>query len=236
MKHSPRTTATLSPAQLTGCNSSHLVELQPGFLLHPAVLPAWHAMAAAAALDGIELQPVSTFRSFQQQAKIWQQKCDGERPVYDLQQQPVDVSQLTGWHKLEAILLYSALPGSSRHHWGTELDVYDAASARTHHHQPQLDPTEYQAGGIFALAGEWLRSEARKFDFFLPYQRYQGGVAAEPWHLSYQPLAESCLATYQLADLEAAIRQQPIAEQAAVLQYLPDIFQRYSLTICRPHS
>lgn len=226
----------LNAEQLTGCSASHLVELQPDFLLHPAVLPAWKALTAAARRDGIELQPVSTFRSYQQQARIWQQKCMGERPVYDRQQQRVDVSHLAGWQKLEAILLYSALPGSSRHHWGTELDVFDAAAARATNYQPTLDPSEYQAGGIFELAGEWIRSEAKQFDFFLPYQHYRGGVAAEPWHLSYQPLAESCLAAYQLTDLAAAIQQHPIAEQATVLQFLPAIFQRYSLTICRPNS
>lgn len=228
----------LNAEQLTGCSSSHLVELselqQPGFWLHPAALPAWRALITAASKDGIELQPVSTFRSYQQQARIWQQKCSGERPVYDQQQQLIDVQQLTGWQKLEAILLYSALPGSSRHHWGTELDVFDAATARAKHYQPRLDPTEYQSGGVFALAAEWLRAEANRFDFFLPYQHYRGGVAAEPWHLSYRPLAEQCLANFTLADLEAAIRQHPIAEQTTVLQYLPDIFQRYSLTICEP--
>lgn len=224
----------LGTEQLTGCSTSHLVELESGFRLHASVVPAWQAMVEAAAEDGIELQPVSTFRSYQQQAHIWQQKCTGARPVYDQQQQLVDVQQLAGWQKLEAILLYSALPGCSRHHWGTELDLFDAASARINNYQPTLDPTEYQPGGVFALAGEWLRTEAGRFDFFLPYQHYRGGVAAEPWHLSYRPLAEQCLATFKLADLDATIRQHPIAEQAIVLHYLPDIFQRYSLTICEP--
>lgn len=224
----------LSSSQLIGCDASYLVDMKSGFRLHPLAVPAWQAMAAKAAKDGIELQPVSTYRSYPQQAHIWQQKCTGARPVYDQQQRLVDVLHLSGWQKLEAILLFSALPGCSRHHWGTELDVFDAASARVNHYQPTLDPTEYQPGGVFALAGEWLRTEATRFDFFLPYQHYRGGVAAEPWHLSYRPLAEQCLADFQLVDLESTIRQHPIAEQNAVLQHLPVIYQRYCLTLCQP--
>ncbi|CAM5189250.1 M15 family metallopeptidase [Alishewanella longhuensis] len=92
-------------------------------------------------------------------------------------------------------MLYSALPGASRHHWGTELDIYDAAAVPADY-QPQLLPAEYASGGPFYKLAWWLECHAAEYGFFLPYKRYQGGVAAEPWHISYQPLAKPYQAAF----------------------------------------
>ena len=48
-----------------------------------------------------------------------------ERPLLDANNQPLDALQLGETERLHAILHWSALPGTSRHHWGTDLDIYD---------------------------------------------------------------------------------------------------------------
>ncbi|MCC5851320.1 MAG: M15 family metallopeptidase [Alkalimonas sp.] len=216
----------LSASQLTGQDPSHLIELSDGNQLHPAAAQGWLRLCQLAAQDGIELAIVSSYRSYQRQALIWQQKYQGIRPVLDAQQRPVAMEQLSGWPKLEAILRFSALPGASRHHWGTELDVMDKA-ALPPGYQLKLTADEYQAGGVFARLGSWLQQHAHKAGFFLPYQHYRGGVAAEPWHISFQPLSEPCLKTFTQQMLRHALEQAPILGQELVLAQLPRIWSGY---------
>lgn len=226
-------TELLTSWQLTGQDDSHLQKLDSGELLQAEAANAWLQLRQLARRDGIELVAVSSYRSFERQAQIWQQKCNGRRPVLNQQQQALNIQQLSGWDKLEAILLYSALPGTSRHHWGTELDVMDQAALPAGY-QLQLVPSEYQPGGVFAHLAAWLDRHAAEAGFFLPYRKYCGGVAAEPWHLSYQPLADACLKQLSLDTVRQALLRQPIAEQSLVLSKLPEIFQRYVQTICEP--
>lgn len=218
-------------SQLTGLSTGHLQQLQDGFLIHKDMVTAWQALCQAAAAAGITLKIVSAFRSFERQAAIWQAKYQGKRPVYNLQQQPYDINNLHGYQKLEAILLYSALPGASRHHWGTELDLYDVAAVDKNY-QPQLQPGEYSESGVFYFMSQWLQSHAADFGFYLPYQRYQGGVAAEPWHLSFRPLSQQFATELTLPALQQCLEQHPVAGQQEVLQYLPEIYRRFITNTC----
>lgn len=194
---------------------------------------AFRQMQIGAAKDGFDIQLVSGYRDFERQAAIWRAKLNGSRAVYDARQQRVDLSKLAGFAKLEAVLLYSALPGASRHHWGTDLDVYDAAAV-SNDYQVQLLEHEYQAQGPFAALSDWLLTHARKYGFFLPYRQYRGGVAAEPWHLSYQPLAKLYQQHFSLPMLQQAVESADLPEQPLILQQLPVIFERYVKTICEP--
>src|SRR5688572_23302102 len=113
--------------QLTGRARSHLVELSgPTCTLHREAAAPFLAMRAAAAADGIDLVAFSSFRDFDRQLGIWNGKFRGERPMQDRQGRPLDVARLTAAERLAAILWWSALPGTSRHHWGTDFDVLDA--------------------------------------------------------------------------------------------------------------
>ncbi|GGW68116.1 M15 family metallopeptidase [Alishewanella tabrizica] len=215
---------------LTGQDSSSMQWIDQHHQLHQQVVPAYQRLVSAMAADGIRLKVVSSWRSFERQARIWQAKCEGRRPVYNALQQALNITQLTGLAKLEAIMLYSALPGASRHHWGTELDVYDAAAV-TADYEPQLAPAEYAQGGPFHQLSCWLQEHAAQYDFFLPYQHYQGGVAAEPWHISYKPLAKECQAAFSLPMLQRILQTTPIAEQEQVLLHLPQLFERYITNI-----
>lgn len=225
-------TVVPSPDILTGCTELHLVTLADGNAIHCQMLAAWQQLKQAAASSGIDIQIASAFRGFQRQAAIWQAKCDGLRPVYNLAQQQVPVTTLNGLAKLQAVMLYSALPGASRHHWGSELDIYDAAAVSPDY-KPQLQPSEYQQNGPFAKLNLWLETEAGKYGFFRPYQYYQNGVAAEPWHLSYAPVATPYLQAFNLATLRQCLLQNPIAEQESVLEHLSQLYRQYVINICQ---
>ncbi|WP_166839722.1 M15 family metallopeptidase [Rheinheimera pleomorphica] len=218
-------------AVLTGLTERHLVLNAQGVKLHADVAEPFMALCAAARRDGIAISVASSFRSFERQAYIWQAKFNGKKPVFDHDGQRVPIEQLAGRAKLEAILLYSALPGASRHHWGTDLDLYDAAAV-TESYQLQLTGQEYGPTGPFYGLATWLAQHARQFGFFLPYQHYQGGVAAEPWHLSYQPVAAQYLAQFSPELLRNCLIQHPIAGQSVVLQYLDSLYSRYISNIC----
>jgi hypothetical protein len=127
---------------------------------------------------------------------------------------------------LEAILLWSALPGASRHHWGTEVDVVDR-SACPPGYRPQLTTAEFAPRGIFAKLDGWLAANMGQFGYFRPYTRDRGGVLPEPWHLSYAPLSVPALEALTVEVLAEAIGGSELCGREWVLARLPQIHARY---------
>lgn len=136
----------ITTEMLTGRSTEHLAPLSGNHRLQPAAVVAFLAMQQAAQVAGFDLQPASTFRDFARQLAIWNGKFCGERPVFDKVGQPIDVTLLSTAERCEAILRWSALPGASRHHWGSDLDVYDP-SLLPEGQKLQLEPWEYEQGG-----------------------------------------------------------------------------------------
>ena len=184
----------LDGRQLTGRDETHLVALPGGHRLQAEAAEAFVALQEDARTAGIELTIASSYRSFARQLLIWNAKAAGDRPVYDDGGHRVAMDSLSHGERVQAILRYSALPGSSRHHWGTDLDVFDAAAVADDY-RVQLSPEEVSPGGVFDPLHQWLderigRGESR--GFFRPYAVDRGGVAQERWHLSFAPLSVSC--------------------------------------------
>jgi hypothetical protein len=136
---------------------------------------------------------------------------------------------------VESILLWSALPGASRHHWGTDLDVIDRA-ALPEGTRPRLQRGEYLPGGMFALLDDWLAANAADFGFFRPYDRDRGGVQPEPWHLSFAPLAAPALKELTLDVLAGALVDVELAGRATVFTRLPEFHERYVLAVAAPSA
>ena len=224
------TAAALTARQLTGIDAPPLQEVEPGRLLQPVVAAAYLAMQQAAAADGIRLRIASGWRDFARQQLIIQAKLSGERPVLDSHGQRVALDQLPLSEQIHAVLLYSALPGASRHHWGTDLDVWDQAAVAPDY-VLQLTAAEYAPDGPFARLTAWLSQHAGRFGFFRPYRSFRGGVAAEPWHLSYRPLAGKYLQQLSLPVLETAILHSNIAARETICAMLPQLYQRYICNI-----
>ncbi len=120
-------------------------------------------------------------------------KYRGERPLYDAAGNVRDHASLDASELIEGILCWSALPGASRHHWGTDIDVVDRA-AMPEGYRYKLVPEEYAAGGVFDALNVWLDANIARFGFYRPYAEYRGGVHPEPWHLSFAPVASAALA------------------------------------------
>jgi LAS superfamily LD-carboxypeptidase LdcB len=208
---------------------------EPVCTLHPAAAPAFLSLRAAAAHSGIDLTPASSFRSFQQQLAIWNDKFHGRRPLLDQRGQSLDRAALSDDETVMAILLWSALPGASRHHWGSELDLIDR-NAVPAGYRVQLTPAEYAPGGVFERLGAWLPRHCEAHGFFLPYERDRGGVRPEAWHLSFAPVAGPALTALSVEVLAAALDDVELAGASAVQQRLTDIHARYVCAVAQPSA
>jgi len=187
----------------------------------------------AALAAGFDLTPVSSFRDFERQLSIWNAKFSGERPLYDAEGRALDASQLSPGERVAAILRWSALPGASRHHWGTDLDLMDA-NAIPPGYRVQLNAAEFEAGGPFARLAEWLETHAVRFGFFRPFRGVLSGVQAEPWHYSFAPLAEPARRSLTPSVLQDALAAAPLLGKETVLGRLEELHSRYVAAIDWP--
>lgn len=177
---------------LAGRSESQLVPCWSGHLVHRKCLLALEALRDDAAEAGYELAIASSYRSYDRQLLIWQEKVAGKRAVLDADERPLVVSELDDEELLWALLHWSALPGTSRHHWGTDLDVYDARGLREAGCKLQLTVAECIPGAPLGAFHEWLSERiatGQSQGFYRPYDCDRGGVAEEPWHLSYAPVS-----------------------------------------------
>lgn len=181
---------------LTGRATDHLVPFQGSeFLVHHEMLNNLEKLFKSAALDGIELSMTSSFRSYENQKSIWNNKAQGLRAVLDSNSMPVDITNMRKEEILFMILRWSAIPGASRHHWGSDIDVFDQNGIPADY-KVKLIPSEYEVNGPFHKANLWLTQNMSEFGFYRPYEKDIGGIAPEPWHLSYRPLSEHFLESF----------------------------------------
>lgn len=224
----------MNVGELTGQARSHISAVSdPECLLHAHVVTPFLNLRRAAERDGIDLVPMSSFRDFARQMAIWNGKFNGERPLYDAMGTLIDAGALTPAERVDAILLWSALPGASRHHWGTDLDLVDR-SAPAAGYQIKLTRAEFAPGGPFARLDQWLEAHAARFGFFRPFRGVCSGVQPEPWHLSFAPIAEQARHSLSPAVLTAAIAGAPLLGKDAVLARLDELHARYVTTIDLP--
>ncbi|HMA10533.1 MAG TPA: M15 family metallopeptidase [Steroidobacteraceae bacterium] len=223
-----------SAEMLTGRSREHIVDVpDPRCSLHREVVAPFLAMRASAKSDGIDLMPASSFRDFDRQLAIWNGKCRGERELLDVGGAPLDARALDEDALVDAILVWSALPGASRHHWGTDLDVFDAAAVPPEY-RVQLVPEEYAPGGVFGKLGRWLDANAERHGFFRPYAMFRGGSRPEPWHLSHAAVAGAAQRQFSVDMLREALESASLGAAAAVQRRLPDLFARYVCNVDPP--
>ncbi len=154
-----------------------------GGYLRKEVLQAFAKMRQAAKNDGVTLTIVSATRNFQRQKSIWESKWTGKTLV-----EGQDVSRINdSAARAKIILRFSAMPGTSRHHWGTDMDLNDLEDA---YFQTQEGKKVYA----------WLIANAPRFGFCQPYtsklNSNRTGYEEEKWHWSYLPLSSELLKQY----------------------------------------
>jgi LAS superfamily LD-carboxypeptidase LdcB len=224
----------LNSLQVTGRVATHVRDVaDPPCVLHPRVAEALRSMREEARASGIDLYVASAFRDFNRQLAIWSAKFNGRRPLLDICGVEMVHADLDEYALIDAILTWSALPGASRHHWGSELDIVDAAALGPGE-RARLVAQEYEPGGRFERLAGWLDSNIGRFGFFRPYATWQGGVRPEPWHLSYAPVSVPALQVLSLDVLREAVGEADMPGKHAVLARLPELYERYVLAVNQP--
>ncbi|HKQ76798.1 MAG TPA: D-alanyl-D-alanine carboxypeptidase family protein, partial [Blastocatellia bacterium] len=110
--------------------------------------------------------------------------------------------------RLAIILKFSSLPGTSRHHWGTEVDLNSITVA-------EWEPASGSkpAGKFFAL-GQWLQANAATVGLLQVYTPGRtGGYNEEAWHYSYAPISFGLRERYnQRVNLQTDVVNNVVAE------------------------
>ncbi|MFT5481858.1 MAG: LAS superfamily LD-carboxypeptidase LdcB [Halieaceae bacterium] len=223
------TDCPLTLAQLTGKDESHLVVDATGLRLFPECAQALIRLQECASVEGFDLRVASGYRSFSRQRDIWNAKACGDRPVHDDMGCEITIEELGEIERLWAILRYSALPGASRHHWGTDIDVYDAAAVSADY-RVKLEPVEVNPGGVFEAMHNWLDAQIAagdSFGFFRPYADDRGGVAPERWHLSYAPISQSCAKVITPGKILDSLLDYDLALAETVSAQIQTIYTRF---------
>ncbi|QPB42289.1 M15 family metallopeptidase [Rodentibacter haemolyticus] len=222
----------LTAEMLCGKSREHLVNLatphSPNHFLQKAARNAFQGLQQSAVKNGFNLQPASSFRDFERQQFIWNNKFNGLRKVHDDKGNPIDLTQLDEWQKCQAILRWSALPGASRHHWGTEIDIFDP-DLLPQNQSLQLEPWEYEKGGYFFELSEFLTEYLPHFDFALPFMQMSKNkkIGREPWHISYLPLAEQASNQFSSDILLQAWNGEEIGGKTVLLAHFEQIFDQF---------
>lgn len=147
-----------------------------GLYLRKEALTAFISMHKAANQEGINLTIKSATRNFEYQKGIWERKWNGQT----LLEGKVDATTISDpKERAIQILLYSSMPGSSRHHWGTDIDMNNFENS-------------YFDSGQGKAEYEWLLANASEYGYCQPYTSKSGGRTGyeeEKWHWTYSPIS-----------------------------------------------
>lgn len=147
------------------------------WLLHP-VYEAYKRMFEAALADNVKLTITSGHRLFSEQIYEWELRWDNPR---------TNIVFPNDTEKARYILQYRSMPGTSRHHWGTDIDLN---SFKVSYFETNDGKVVYN----------WLKENAAKYGFYQPYtpldEKRPAGYQEEKWHWSYKPLAQLMLVKY----------------------------------------
>ncbi len=155
-----------------------------GMRMRTDAYESFQQMFAAAKKEGITLKIVSATRPFHHQKSIWEAKWNGQRQV-DGQLLSKDMEPK---QKAMKILRWSSMPGTSRHHWGTDVDINNLNNS-------------YFESGQGKKEYDWLVNNATAYGFCQVYSVIDdsrpNGYQEEKWHWSYMPVARELTALYK---------------------------------------
>ncbi len=168
-----------------------------GINLRKEAHDAFIEMKKAAYGAGFDIKIVSSFRDFYRQEVIWEQKYI----------KYTDEEGMQPMQAIDKIIEYSTIPGTSRHHWGTDIDIIDGYQKTE---GDVLVPEKFGEGGPFEEFKIWLDENSKKFDFHLVYtDRYRRkGFKYEPWHYSYAPLSVPMLTSFRKKNILSLLQQE----------------------------
>lgn len=161
--------------------------------LQPEVYTAFLKMKKEALKENIHISIASGFRNFNRQKLIFERKYNRY--------------QKQGFSKikiLNKIIEYSTIPGTSRHHWGTDIDIVQKVETMP---KNLLVPSNYSSEGPFCRMKEWMDANANTFGFYLVYTENinRTGFKYEPWHYTYAPISKKLLIQFLEKNIEGKI-------------------------------
>jgi LAS superfamily LD-carboxypeptidase LdcB len=158
---------------------------------------AFVEMKKAAYSDGIDLKVVSSYRNFARQEAIFERKFD--RYTEDDGMEPLAA--------IDKIIEYSTIPGTSRHHWGTDVDIIDGYPKAE---GDVLIPSKFGAGGPYENFKKWMDENAKVFDFHLVYtdDPKRKGFKYEPWHYSFAPISVPMLTEFRRKNILQLLEEE----------------------------
>ncbi len=169
--------------QFAKLGDAHAQGSAKGGYLRKETYEAFIKMSDAAHQEGVELTIISATRNFESQKRIWENKWEGRTPVEGKNLTTVKDPK----ERARFILLYSSMPSTSRHHWGTDMDLNS------------LENSYFESGEGLKIY-QWLTAHAADYGFCQPYTSKTGGRTGyeeEKWHWSYLPLSGVFLDEYQ---------------------------------------
>ncbi|WP_347373009.1 M15 family metallopeptidase [Aequorivita sp. Q41] len=171
--------------QLIGKGNPDIIGESYTSKMHKATKEAFQKMKAAAAKENLNIEIVSSYRSFQRQKEIFEGKY-----------KKFTSGGLTPEKAIQKIIEYSTIPGTSRHHWGTDIDIIDANAPRPAN---VLMPENFHGSGPYCNLKTWLNAYAEAFNFHEVYtdNGNRKGFKYEPWHFSYAPVSIPMLKAYK---------------------------------------
>ncbi|MCF6189917.1 MAG: M15 family metallopeptidase [Cocleimonas sp.] len=139
-----------------------------GFYLRKEAFESFKKMHEAARKDGVKLVIRSATRNFDYQKGIWERKWHAQKKSRSAKNKALNILQL------------SSMPSTSRHHWGTEVDLNSFSNSWFEHDQ-----------GLKLF--RWMENNAANYGFHRPYTKKDNtrpyGYNEEKWHWSYTPLS-----------------------------------------------
>lgn len=209
-----------------GLGTPDLVEFQPGYFVDREIVGDLQALADAAKVNGFELRVESAYRTFEKQLSIWNRKARGELKLLSAtgepMERPTDEEEL-----MYAILTWSALPGASRHHLGTDIDVVDGAAC-PEGYEVQLTPAECEV--MFAKFHAFLTAHMEagtSFGFSRVFVPGRGKIKPEGWHIAHLPTSRKRLEHFSLDVLRNIYERSDMECKQAVLANLPKLAEEY---------
>ena len=156
-------------------------------------------MKAEALKANVSLQVVSSYRNFEHQKSIWERKFKRYRN-----------QGLSEEKTIQKIIEYSTIPGTSRHHWGTDIDIVDG---NVHPPKNMLRAENFHRDGEYIYLRRWMEKNANSYGFYLVYtpEPNRKGFKYEPWHYSYKPLSMPYLKSYKSLNLKETLQNEKLS-------------------------
>ena len=214
---------------LFGKTKKHLQLIGENLYVHSEIITPFNELVNLGKKNGFNIKIASGFRSYDRQLEIWEQKVNGRKPILDDFENEININDLTKNELLFKILRWSAIPGASRHHWGTDIDIYET-TCLPEGYSISLTNKEVCLGGILFDFHEWLGElidSNKSFNFIRPYKQDFGGVHPEKWHLSYSPISEDLTQAFSYDTFLELMKKNIISLHDEILKNSELIYQKY---------